>query len=185
MKKIFRPAALLLAALIASAELAGCGGDNGAIYFIPTPTPTPTPEPTPTPTPTPDPTPAPATDETTSGGVLLAIKNLALKVDQTKNNGIVTFTPTVERFDEIYGEEGDEAPYIEYDWKIDGVLAQNIDGANVDSESGVLTIDTSKFKKDSYQISCLARILVTINFMDEESTLNLAIFSWQDSLKVN
>ena len=143
------------------------------------------PTPTPTPTPTPDPTPAPATDETTSGGVLLAIKNLALKVDQTENNGIVTFTPTVERFDEIYGEEGDEAPYIEYTWKIDGVLAQNIAGANVDSESGVLTIDTSKFKKDSYQISCLAKILVTIKFMDEESTLKLAIFSWQNSLKVN
>ena len=178
MKKIFRPAALLLAALIACAALASCGGDNGAIYFIPTPTPTPTP--------TPDPTPAPATDETTSGGVLLSIKNLALKVDQTKNNGIVTFTPTVERFDEIYGgEEDDEAPYIEYAWKIDGALAQDIPGANVDSESGVLTIDTSKFEKDSYQISCLAKILVTINFMDEESTLNLAIFSWQNSLKVN
>ena len=177
MKKIFRPAAFLLAALIASAALASCGGDNASIYVIPNSNPEPTP--------TPDPTPAPATDETGSGGVLLAIKNLALKVDQTKNNGIVTFTPTVERFDEIYGEEGDEAPYIEYDWKIDGGLAQNIDGANVDSESGVLTIDTSKFKKDSYQISCLAKILVTINFMDEESTLNLAIFSWQDSLKVN
>ena len=140
---------------------------------------------TPTPTPTPDPTPAPATDETSSGGVLLSIKNLALKVDQIENNGIVTFTPTVERFDEIYGEEGDEAPYIEYAWKIDGVLAQNIAGANVDSESGVLTIDTSKFKKDSYQISCLARILFTIKALDEESTLKLAIFSWQNSLKVN
>ena len=155
--------------------------------LLPVSTPTPTPEPTPTPTPTPDPTPTPATDETPSGGVLLSIKNLALKVDQTENNGIVTFTPTVERFDEIYGEEGDEAPYIEYAWKIDGALVpnQNIAGANVDSESGVLTIDTSKFKKDSYQISCLAKILVTINFMDEESTLNLAIFSWQNSLKVN
>ena len=145
----------------------------------------PVPVPVSTPTPTPDPTPTPATDETSSGGVLLSVKNLALKVDQTENNGIVTFTPTVERFDEIYGEEGDEAPYIEYAWKIDGALAQNIAGANVDSESGVLTIDTSKFKKDSYQISCLARILVTINFMDEESTLNLAIFSCQNSLKVN
>ena len=97
----------------------------------------------------------------------------------------MTFTPTVERFDEIYGEEGDEAPYIEYDWKIDGALAQSIAGANVDSESGVLTIDTSKFKKDTYQISCLAQILVTIKFMDEESTLKLAIFSSQNSLKVN
>lgn len=149
-------------------------------------TPTSTPEPTPTPTPEETtPTPTPATDETSSGGVLLSVKNLALKVDQTENNGIVTFTPTVERFDEIYGEEGDEAPYIEYAWKIDGALAQNIDGANVDSESGVLTIDTSKFKEGSYQIFCLAKILVTINFMDEESTLNLAIFSWQNSLKVN
>lgn len=147
--------------------------------------PVPVPVSTPTPTPTSDPTPTPATDETSSGGVLLAIKNLALKVDQTENNGIVTFTPTVERFDEIYGEEGDEAPYIEYAWKIDGALAQNIDGANVDSESGVLTIDTSKFKKDSYQISCLAQILFTIKFGDEESTLKLAIFSWQNSLKVN
>ena len=147
----------------------------------------PVPVPVSTPTPTPDPTPTPATDETSSGGVLLSVKNLALKVDQTENNGIVTFTPTVERFDEIYGEEGDEAPYIEYAWKIDGALVpnQNIAGANVDSESGVLTIDTSKFEKDSYQISCLARILFTINFMDEESTLNLAIFSWQNSLKVN
>ena len=181
MKKIFRPAALLLAALIASAALASCGGDNASIYVIPNSNP----EPTPTPTPTPDPTPTPATDEASSGGVLLAIKNLALKVDQTKNNGIVTFTPTVERFDEIYGEEGDEAPYIEYAWKSDGALAQNIAGANVDSESGVLTIDTSKFEKDSYQISCLAQILFTIKFMDEESTLKLAIFSWQNSLKVN
>lgn len=152
--------------------------------IVPVPVPISTPEET-TPTPTPDPTPAPATDETASGGVLLSIKNLALKVDQTENNGIVTFTPTVERFDEIYGEEGDEAPYIEYAWKIDGVLAQNIAGANVDSESGILTIDTSKFKKDSYQISCLAKILVTIKFGDEESTLKLAIFSWQNSLKVN
>ena len=65
------------------------------------------------------------------------------------------------------------------------ILAQNIAGANVDSESGVLTIDTSKFKKDSYQISCLAKILVTIKIGDEESTLKLAIFSWQNSLKVN
>lgn len=145
------------------------------------------PVPVSTPTPTPDPTPTPATDETSSGGVLLSIKNLALKVDQTENNGIVTFTPTVERFDEIYGEEGDEAPYIEYAWKIDGALVpnQNIAGANVDSESGVLTIDTSKFKKDSYQINCLAQILFTIKFEDEESTLKLAIFSWQNSLKVN
>lgn len=151
-------------------------------------TPTPTPEPTPTPTPEETtPTPTPATDETSSGGVLLSVKNLALKVDQTENNGIVTFTPTVERFDEIYGEEGDEAPYIEYAWKIDGALVpnQNTAGANVDSESGVLTIDTSNFKKDSYQISCLAQILFTIKFGDEESTLRLAIFSWQNSLKVN
>ncbi len=148
--------------------------------LISTPTSTTTPEET-------TPTPTPATDETSSGGVLLSVKNLALKVDQTENNGIVTFTPTVERFDEIYGEEGDEAPYIEYAWKIDGALVpnQNIAGANVDSESGVLTIDTSTFKKDSYQISCLAQILFTIKFGDEESTLRLAIFSWQNSLKVN
>ncbi|MBQ3837751.1 MAG: hypothetical protein II814_11575 [Treponema sp.] len=147
----------------------------------------PVPVPVSTPTPTSDPTLTPATDETASGGVLLSIKNLALKVDQTENNGIVTFTPTVERFDEIYGEEGDEAPYIEYTWKIDGALVpnQNIAGANVDSESGVLTIDTSKFEKDTYQISCLAKILVTLKVVDEESTLNLAIFSWQNSLKVN
>ena len=153
--------------------------------LLPVSTPTPTPTSDPTPAPATDPTPTPATDETPSGGVLLSIKNLALKVDQTENNGIVTFTPTVERFDEIYGEEGDEAPYIEYAWKIDGALAQSIAGANVDSESGVLTIDTSKFKKDTYQINCLAQILVTIKFMDEESTLKLAIFSCQNSLKVN
>ena len=163
---------------------------SNASPIVPVPvlisTPTSTPEPTPTPTPEETtPTPTPATDETSSGGVLLSIKNLALKVDQTENNGIVTFTPTVERFDEIYGEEGDEAPYIEYAWKIDGALAQSIAGANVDSESGVLTIDTSKFKKDTYQINCLAQILVTIKFMDEESTLKLAIFSCQNSLKVN
>ena len=169
---------ILSSILFYSILLYSCSDPSSTVLALP-------PASTPTPTPTPDPTPAPATDETGSGGVLLAIKNLALKVDQTKNNGIVTFTPTVERFDEIYGEEGDEAPYIEYDWKIDGVLAQDIDGANVDSESGVLTIDTSKFKKDSYQISCLARILVTIKAVGEESTLNLAIFSWQNSLKVN
>ena len=178
---------LILSSILFYSILFYSCSNSSPIVPVPVLISTPTPTPEPTPTPTPDPTPTPATDETPSGGVLLSIKNLALKVDQTENNGIVTFTPTVERFDEIYGEEGDEAPYIEYAWKIDGALVpnQNIAGANVDSESGVLTIDTSKFKKDSYQISCLAKILVTINFMDEESTLKLAIFSWQNSLKVN
>ncbi len=177
-RRLILSSILFCSILLYSCSNSSSSGSGSA----PISTPTQTPEPTPTQTP--DPTPAPATDETASGGVLLSVKNLALKVDQTENNGIVTFTPTVERFDEIYGEEGDEAPYIEYAWKIDGALAQNIAGANVDSESGVLTIDTSKFKKDSYQISCLAKILVTLKFVDEESTLRLAIFSWQNSLKV-
>lgn len=172
---------ILSSILFYSILLYSCSNSSS---IVPVPVPVSTPTPTTTPEET-TPTPTPATDETASGGVLLSTKNLALKVDQTENNGIVTFTPTVERFDEIYGEEGDEAPYIEYAWKIDGVLPQNIAGANVDSESGVLTIDTSNFKKDSYQISCLAQILFTIKFGDEESTLRLAIFSWQNSLKVN
>lgn len=176
---------LILSSILFYSILLYSCSNSSSIVPVPVPVSTPTPTPESTPTPTPDPTPTPATDETASGGVLLSTKNLALKVDQTENNGIVTFTPTVERFDEIYGEEGDEAPYIEYAWKIDGALAQNIAGANVDSESGVLTIDTSKFKKDTYQISCLAKILVTLKFGDEESTLKLAIFSWQNSLKVN
>lgn len=173
---------LILSSILFYSILFHSCSNSSSIVPVPVPvsTPTPTPEET-------TPTPTPATDETASGGVLLSTKNLALNVDQTENNGIVTFTPTVERFDEIYGEEGDEAPYIEYAWKIDGALVpnQNIAGANVDSKSGVLTIDTSKFEKDSYQISCLAKILVTLKFEDEESTLNLAIFSWQNSLKVN
>ena len=173
---------LILSSILFYSILFHSCSNSSSIVPVPVPvsTPTPTPEET-------TPTPTPATDETASGGVLLSTKNLALKVDQTENNGIVTFTPTVERFDEIYGEEGDEAPYIEYTWKIDGALVpnQNIAGANVDSESGVLTIDTSKFEKDTYQISCLAKILVTLKVVDEESTLNLAIFSWQNSLKVN
>ncbi len=54
MKKIVKITALL-AALIASAALASCGGDSGSFYGIPTPDPTPTPTPDPTPTPTPEP----------------------------------------------------------------------------------------------------------------------------------
>ena len=46
MKKIVKITALL-AALIASAALASCGGDSGSIYPIPIPTPTPTPTPEP------------------------------------------------------------------------------------------------------------------------------------------
>ena len=46
MKKIVKITALL-AALIASAALASCGGDSGSIYPIPAPTPTPTPTPEP------------------------------------------------------------------------------------------------------------------------------------------
>ena len=46
MKKIVKITALL-AALIASAALASCGGDGGSIYPIPAPTPTPTPTPEP------------------------------------------------------------------------------------------------------------------------------------------
>ena len=42
MKKIVKITALL-AALIASAALASCGGDSGSIYPIPAPTPTPEP----------------------------------------------------------------------------------------------------------------------------------------------
>lgn len=47
MKKLFRTVTLFLAALVACAALASCGGGGGSFYDIPAPAPTPTPTPEP------------------------------------------------------------------------------------------------------------------------------------------
>lgn len=124
-------------------------------------------------------------DEDLSGELSLSTKNLDFSVKEAKNNAKVTFTPEIADFDTVYGDDGDSAPYVAYTWKIDGDLAQKAAGASVDSKTGVLTIDTSQFAKDAYQISCVAEILYKIEVLGEESTIKLAIFSWQGSLSVN
>lgn len=149
MKKLFRTVTLFLAALIASAALASCGGDSGSIYPIPAPTPTPDPTSTPTPEPS---------------GYSIEISYIEDSSGQTHGTVAASKTKGIDQGEKIYLTITPDTSY-----QLDKLYCQYYDGGYIPKNIDVTDNSFVMPNKDVYIGASLKKTITLYNVSASET----------------